>query len=256
MEASKQGSTVVGLVSKTHAAFVALKLSPSDLARPWKKLYRIDDHMGMASAGLMSDARVLSNYMRLECMRERMVFDRYLPLHRIVNSVADKAQVNTQKYGGRPYGVGLLIIGADEVGPRLYECNSSGNYYDYRAMSIGSRSQSAKTYLEKHIDDFENCNVETLLVHGLRALREALPQDIELSSTNVAIGVVGVDPATTKLEAFKLLDDAERQLYVEKLQASDETMGATSRSRRAQPDPKPSSQGGSSAPGADTMETD
>lgn len=67
-----------------------------------------------------------------------------------------EAQVNTQEYGRRPYGVGFLVIGQDQTGPHLYEFSPSGNSYEYYAMSIGARSQSAKTYLEKHYERFED----------------------------------------------------------------------------------------------------
>lgn len=62
--------------------------------------------------------------------------------------------MNTQEYGRRPYGVGFLVIGEDQTGSHLYEFSPSGNSFEYYAMSIGARSQSAKTYLEKHYDSF------------------------------------------------------------------------------------------------------
>lgn len=67
-----------------------------------------------------------------------------------------EAQVNTQEYGRRPYGVGFLVIGLDATGPHLYEFSPSGSSLEYVAMSIGARSQSAKTYLEKHYEKFES----------------------------------------------------------------------------------------------------
>lgn len=48
-------------------------------------------------------------------------------------------------------------------------------------MAIGSRSQSARTYLEKHLDVFPNCATEELVAHGLRALRDTLPNEVELT---------------------------------------------------------------------------
>ena len=71
--------------------------------------------------------------MRSEAMKSKMLYDRPLPTQRIVNAIADskflckekerekifncvihlEAQVNTQQYGRRPYGVGLLVIGHD-----------------------------------------------------------------------------------------------------------------------------------------------
>jgi len=73
--------------------------------------------------------------------------------------IVPEAQVNTQEYGRRPYGVGFLVIGLDHTGPHLYEFSPSGTSYEYFAVSIGARSQSAKTYLEKHFESFADCTV-------------------------------------------------------------------------------------------------
>jgi len=96
-----------------------------------------------------------------------------------------EAQVNTQRYGGRPYGVGLIVSGYDvrpksvnflacscsfnfspqtpqATGSHLYEFSPSGNCYDYVAISIGARAQSAKTYLEKNFEQFDGCKLRLL----------------------------------------------------------------------------------------------
>jgi 20S proteasome subunit alpha 6 len=39
----------------------------------------------------------------------------------------------------------------------LYQTCPSGNYYEYKGIAIGARSQSARTYLEKHFESFPNC---------------------------------------------------------------------------------------------------
>jgi 20S proteasome alpha/beta subunit len=49
-------------------------------------------------------------------------------------------------------------------------------------MAIGSRSQSARTYLEKHLDKFMESDLEELIKHGLRALRDTLPNEVDLST--------------------------------------------------------------------------
>jgi len=49
-------------------------------------------------------------------------------------------------------------------------------------MAMGSRSQSARTYLERHLDEFFNCDKDELIKHGLRALRDTLPNEVELTS--------------------------------------------------------------------------
>ncbi|TFY72074.1 hypothetical protein EVG20_g928 [Dentipellis fragilis] len=213
LEAVKQGSAAIGLRSKTHSVLLALKRSTGDLASYQQKMFRIDDHVGIAIAGLTSDARVLSNFMRQQALSSRMVFNRPVPVNRLVSAIADsasplppsplwdiadircgggaEAQVNTQEYGRRPYGVGFLVIGQDHTGPHLYEFSPSGTSFEYYAISIGARNQSAKTYLEKHYESFADCSLEDLIRHGLHALRETLQQDKELTPANTSIGIIG-----------------------------------------------------------------
>lgn len=49
-------------------------------------------------------------------------------------------------------------------------------------MAIGSRSQSARTYLERNLEAFKDSSLEELLKHGMRALRDTLPNDVNLTS--------------------------------------------------------------------------
>jgi 20S proteasome subunit alpha 6 len=85
----RTGSAAVGLRSKNHVVLLALKRSTGELASYQKKLIRIDDHVAVAIAGLTSDARVLSNFMRQQAMSSRMLYARPIPVSRVVNSIAD-----------------------------------------------------------------------------------------------------------------------------------------------------------------------
>ena len=71
----------------------------------------------------------------------RFVFDSTMPTPRLVRQIADRAQIATQRSWKRPYGVGLLVAGADPAGARLFYNCPSGNFYDYKAFAIGARSQ-------------------------------------------------------------------------------------------------------------------
>lgn len=53
----------------------------------------------------------------------------------------------------------------------------------------------ARTYLERHLDEFEGASREELIKHALRALKESLSQDKELTVDNTSVGIGGVDEA-------------------------------------------------------------
>ncbi|KAK9882000.1 hypothetical protein WA026_018851 [Henosepilachna vigintioctopunctata] len=203
MEAVNQGSATVGLKSQTHAVLIALKRASSELSAYQKKVINVDDHVGITISGLTADARILSRYMRTECLNYKYSHDTYLPLNRLISQLGNKMQICTQRYDRRPYGVGLLVAGYDDQGAHIFQTCPSANFYDCKAMSIGSRSQSARTYLEKHLDEFKNASLEEIIKHGLRALRDTLPPENDLNNKNVSIGYVG------KGQSFKILNENE-----------------------------------------------
>jgi 20S proteasome subunit alpha 6 len=150
--------------------------------------------------------------MKQQALASRLTYGRPIPISRIVDQIGERAQTNTQHYGRRPYGVGLLVAGIDDQGARLFEFQPSGMTGEMRACAIGARSQMARTYLERHLDEFEDANREELIKHGLRALKESLAQDRELTIENTSVGVVGfevIKSGKRKLEAFKLYEGQE-----------------------------------------------
>lgn len=200
LEAIKQGSVTVGLRSRKHAVLVALKRNADELSSFQRKIIKCDDHLGLSLAGLAPDARVLSNYLRQQCNYSSLVFNRKLSVEKAGHLLCDKAQKNTQSYGGRPYGVGLLIIGYDKSGAHLLEFQPSGNTLELYGSAIGARSQGAKTYLERTFDTFvEIDDPNELIKQGVEALRQSL-KDETLNQNNLSIAIVGEDLPFTQYD--------------------------------------------------------
>jgi len=249
MEAVKQGSATVGLKSKTHAVLVALKRASSELSAHQKKITPLDAHMGMSIAGLTADAKSLSRWMRTECLMSRYYNNTALRLNLLITDLGNKMQLCIQGYNKRPYGVGLLVAGCDDQGPHIYQVCPSANFYDCKAMAIGARSQSARTYLEKHLDELPDCpDVETLVAHGLRALRDTLPNEVDLTNKNVSIAVVGLD------KDFVVYEDESVDPYLE-LIAGEERRGGEGRAAAAA-EPGAAAADGDDSAAPSTMETD
>jgi 20S proteasome subunit alpha 6 len=147
--------------------------------------------------------------MKQQSLSSKMTYGRPIPVERIVNMIGDRAQTNTQHYGKRPYGVGLLVGGVDELGPHLFEFSPSGMTQEMLACAIGARSQMARTYLERHLDEFADCSRDELIKHGLLALKESLAQDKELTVDNTSLAVIGIAESGAgrkKLDRFTLFD--------------------------------------------------
>eukprot|EP00798_Chlamydomonas_sp_ICE-L_P025949 gene25949-11629_t len=217
MEAVKQGSCAVGLKSDTVVVLATLKRAESELSSFQRKVFKVDDHMGIAIAGLMADGRSLVKYMRNEVLNHKYIYESDMPTGRLVRQIADKSQACTQRSWKRPYGVGLLVGGYDSTGAHLYQTCPSGNYYEYKAMAIGARAQAAKTYLEKHYEAFPKANMEEMIKHGLRCIQASL-QEGDLTALNSSIAIVGKDMPFTLLEGDTL------QPYLDALKEEDQPM--------------------------------
>lgn len=82
--------------------------------------------------------------------------------------------------------LGNMFFQAD--GSHIFQICPSANMYECRSMAIGARSQSARTYLEKHLTEIkESPSLTELMKHALRALRDSSPNDTELSSKVITL---------------------------------------------------------------------
>lgn len=88
-------------------------------------------------------------------------------------------------------------------------------FNEYYAQSIGSRSQAARTYLERTFESFPDATEDDMINHALLALKESAP-DHDINSRNVTVAVVGVG------QRYKQFDDETVQPYIDRIQAAEE----------------------------------
>ena len=172
---------------------------------------------------------MLSNFMKQQSLASKITYGRPIPLERIVSQIGDRAQTSTQNYGRRPYGVGLLIAGVDATGPHLFEFQPSGMTQEMIACAMGARSQMARTYLERHLEEFADASKDELIKHALRALKESLSQDKELTVDNATVGIIGRSAeGKNRVESFKLYDGPDIAPLLEAvLETSEPTVETT-----------------------------
>ena len=76
-EAVKRGTTAVGIKAKDGVVLIVDKRVSSKLleASSIEKIFKIDEHIGVASSGLVGDARSLVDRARIECQINRVSYD-------------------------------------------------------------------------------------------------------------------------------------------------------------------------------------
>ena len=153
-EAVKTGATSIGMVCGEAVILLAHKRisSPLIVKGSHEKIYQIDSHIVASSSGLVADARKLVDLSRLEAQRHRLTYDEPISTEMLAKKVGDHIQAYTQYGGVRPYGVSLLVAGADgEL--RLFETEPSGALFEYKAAAIGSGKKEVEEFFEKEYKD-------------------------------------------------------------------------------------------------------
>jgi proteasome endopeptidase complex, archaeal, alpha subunit len=208
-EAVKRGTTAVGIKAQDGIVLIVDKRVSSKLleASSIEKIFKIDDHIGVASSGLVGDARALVDRARVECQVNRVSYDEQIEVEALAKKLCDHMQTLTQYGGIRPYGTALLIAGVSDGECRLFETDPSGTLLEYKATGIGiGRPAAMKVFEEEYTPDLTISDAISL---GLKALHSAT--EGKFDATTVEIGIVGKDDAT-----FRKMPKEEVASYVEK----------------------------------------
>jgi len=112
-------------------------------------MYKLDDHIACAVAGITSDANILIEYARVSAQRYIYAYQEPIPIEYLVQQICDLKQGYTQYGGMRPFGVSFLYAGWDKnYGFQLYQSDPSGNYGGWQASAIGANNQAAQSILK------------------------------------------------------------------------------------------------------------
>ena len=151
IETVKRGTLAVGICTK-EGIILAVEEKPRTLqtANVTQKIFRVDQHIGIAAAGYIPDARVQVDNARFFSQGNKMTYDESVEVATVAKHLADQSHQFTQYSGVRPNGVALIIAGVDQKGESIYVTDPSGTYVQYAAIAIGAGSDDVNEFLEKH----------------------------------------------------------------------------------------------------------
>ena len=201
-EAVKRGSASIGVRTADGVVLVVDKRSRSPLmeASSVEKLHKADDHVGVASAGHVADARQLNDFARRQAQVNRLRYGEPVGVEALTKEITDHIQQYTQVGGARPFGVALIVGGIEDGEPRLFETDPSGTPYEWQALAVGADRGEIDDYLEANYDP------EATLDEGVELALSALASvnDGELDPEGVGVATVDVET-----ESYTALSDEE-----------------------------------------------
>lgn len=205
IETVRRGTLAIGVKSKDGVVLaVEEKTRKLQISNVTQKIFQVDDHIGVAAAGYIPDARTQVDHARFFAQSNRLIYDEPVDVEGVAKNIADMAQQFTQYAGVRPFGVALILAGVDKNGANLFLTDPSGTYIGYDAVAIGAGSDQVTDFLEKSFKSEVTLEeAAALAVEGIFIVSE------DKSSTK-SLKMAIID---TKTHAMRKVEDEELEKY-------------------------------------------
>ena len=151
IETVRRGTIAVGIKTK-NGIVIAVEEKPRKLqiSETAQKIFQVDDHIGVAAAGYIPDARSQVDNARFFSQSNKLIYAEAVDVETVAKHLADQCQQFTQYAGVRPMGVALILGGIDnDNNSQLFLTDPSGTYISYDAVAIGAGSDEVTSFLEK-----------------------------------------------------------------------------------------------------------
>lgn len=192
------GTTTLGLVCKEGVVLAADRRATAGFLiahKKTQKVYRLDDNLGLTTAGLVGDLQTLARYITAEVELYKLKRNASMPVEACATLMANI--LSGSRYF--PYWVQLVIGGIDRAGGHVYSIDAAGGSLPDKYVSTGSGSPFVYGVLEDHWKD--GLTIEEGADLAIRAITASMKRD--------AASGEGIDVALITKDGFRLLDDKE-----------------------------------------------
>lgn len=163
------GTTAVALISNETGIIVA-HTPKTENSFPQSKVFKINEHALFTFSGITNDGLKIVDYLISKTINERVLKDRNIDAD-VFESLSVSAGYRTMYEGTRPFGAGGILLLYNE-GIKLVNFVPTGECNDCLAVSIGHRSQSARTVLDSNYQ--ENMTEDSLIRLGIQSVMYAV----------------------------------------------------------------------------------
>jgi 20S proteasome subunit alpha 7 len=222
-KAVEASGTAIGIVCKDGVVLAVEKIVTSKLYEPGvnKRVFIIDQHIGMAVAGLLADARQIVKIAREEAVNYRSNFGSNIPLKYLTDRVSMYMHSHTLYGAIRPFGVSVVLASYENDQAKLFAIEPSGVAFGYHGIAVGKAAQNAKTEIEKL--KFKELKCEDLVKEGAKVIY-AVHDEIKDKHFELELGWVGkVTNGKFQFVSKGVFDEAEKYAK-EAMESDDEEM--------------------------------
>ena len=216
IETVRRGTLALGIKS-TDGVILAVeeKTRKLQISNVTQKIFQIDDHIGLAAAGYIPDARTQVDHARFFAQSNRLIYDEVVDVEGVAKNLADMAQQYTQYAGARPFGVALIIAGVDKNGVGLYLTDPSGTYIGYDAVAIGAGSEQVTEHLEKtYQNDIDLNKACVLAIESIFMVSEE-----KTGTKHIRLALIDSKTKTLRMMTAEEIDSYSKQVQTKESQS-------------------------------------
>jgi proteasome beta subunit len=202
----KTGTTTLGMACKEGVVIATEQRATMGTLiahKATKKLYKIDEHLALATAGLVGDLQVLARYLNAEANLYRLKRNIRMPVKGAATLMSNI--MNQRKFA--PYYVQLILGGYDDTGGYVYSLDAAGGAIPDKYTAGGSGSPYVFGVLEDNYRD--DMTADDGIDLAVRAITAAKNRD-SASGGMISVAVI------TK-EGFKEVPEEEIKKRINKL---------------------------------------
>ncbi len=194
----KKGTTTLGLVCKDGVVLASERRATMGTLiahKTTKKVFKLDDNMGLTTAGLVGDLQLLARYITAEVELYKLKKNGPMTVKAVSTLTANI--LSGRRYF--PYWVQLIIGGIDDEGPHVYSLDMAGGNIPDRYVTSGSGSPYVYGVLEDNYKD--DIDVKEGADLAIRAISAAMRRD--------AASGDGIDVITITKKGYSEMGDKE-----------------------------------------------
>jgi len=204
---TKTGTTTLGMICKDGvvvATETRATMGTLIAHKETKKLYKVDEHLALCTAGLVGDLQTLARYLNAEANLYRLKRDSKMPVQSAATLMSNI--LNQRKF--YPYYVQLILGGFDSAGGHIFSLDAAGGAIPDKYTSGGSGSPYVFGVLEDLYKDDMTCDQGVDI--AIRAIHAAKSRDSASGGlTNIAV---------ISKDGFKEITQEEIKKRTEKLE--------------------------------------
>lgn len=205
---NKKGTTTLGLVCKDGVVIAAehrATMGTMIAHKVAKKLFKIDEHLVLTTAGLVGDAQILARYLKVESELYKLQRDEKMPVKGAATLMANI--LNQRKF--YPYYVQLIVGGIDVTGPHIFALDAAGGAIEDTYTTSGSGSPYVFGVLEDHYRG--DITIDEGVDIAIRAMSAAIKRD---AASGNGIDVVAISSQEYKEISQEEINERKQKLGI------------------------------------------